>query len=57
VIDLKALRYAARSCRRIPGILGLVAFTLALGIGGTTAVFSVVDGLLRAGIESEARHR
>lgn len=32
--------------KRDAGLLGLVVVTLALGIGGTTAVFGVVDGLL-----------
>jgi putative ABC transport system permease protein len=42
----KALQLMARSVRRNPGILGLVVLTLGLGIGGTTAVFGVVDALL-----------
>jgi putative ABC transport system permease protein len=42
----KALRYTARGFRSSPGVIGLVVFTLALGIGGTTAVFGVVDGVL-----------
>jgi predicted permease len=43
---MSALRHALRSLRRSPGLFGLVVVTLALGIGGTTAVFTVVDGLL-----------
>lgn len=42
----RAFRHTARSFRRNPGTLGLVVFTLALGTGGTTAVFGVVDALL-----------
>ena len=42
----KALRYTARGFRSSPGVIGLVVLTLALGIGGTTAVFGVVDGVL-----------
>jgi predicted permease len=39
-------RHAARSLRRSPGFSLAVILTLALGIGGNTAVFSVVDQLL-----------
>ena len=43
---LQDVKYAARSLRRAPGFALAVVLTLALGIGGTTAVFSVVYGLL-----------
>lgn len=43
------LRFAARALRRRPAHAALVAGTLALGIGATTAVFTVVDrALLRS---------
>src|SRR4029079_957709 len=40
------LRHGARGLRRSPGFSLAVILTLALGIGGNTAVFSVVDQLL-----------
>jgi predicted permease len=43
---LKDLRYSARVLRRNPGFTVAFVLTLALGIGGNTAFFSFVHGIL-----------
>jgi len=43
---LRDLRHAFRSLRQSPGFALAVIVTLGLGIGGNTAIFSVVDQLL-----------
>src|SRR5262249_37278982 len=40
------VRYALRGLRRNPGFTAVVMLTLALGIGGTTATFRVVDAVM-----------
>jgi predicted permease len=42
----RELRYALRTLRRSPAFLAIAIVTLALGIGGATAVFTVVKGSL-----------
>jgi putative ABC transport system permease protein len=43
---LRDVRHVGRGLRRSPGFALAVVLTLALGIGGNTAIFSIVDQLL-----------
>ena len=43
---LQDLRYAVRTLRRARGFAAIAILTLGLGIGGTTAIYSVVDRVL-----------
>jgi predicted permease len=43
---IRDVRYACRTLRRAPGFTAVVLFTLALGIGGTVTMFSVMNAAL-----------
>jgi predicted permease len=43
---VRDLQYAVRTMRRAPGFAAAVILSLGLGVGGTTAIFSVVNAVL-----------
>jgi predicted permease len=54
---IQDLAYAVRNLRRHPFIGAVAVLTLALGIGGATAVFSVVDAVVLRPLPFESPHR
>jgi hypothetical protein len=50
---IQDVQYGLRQIRRSPGFAAVVVATLALGIGGSTAVFSVVQAVLLAPLPYE----
>ena len=54
---LREIRYAARTLRKSPGLTGIAVLALALGIGLTTIMFSIVHGAILKGLPFEDAHR
>src|ERR1041384_8238667 len=47
---IKDIRFALRGVRKHPAFMAIAIITLALGIGGSTSIFTVVDAALLRGL-------
>ena len=54
---IKDLKFAFRSLLKRPGFAAVAVVTLALGIGGSTAIFTVVDAALLRGLPYKSPDR
>jgi len=54
---IKDLKFAFRSLLKRPGFMAVAVVTLALGIGGSTAIFTVVDAALLRGLPYKEPNR
>src|SRR5436190_22338094 len=54
---LKDLKFALRSLLKRPGFVAVAVVTLALGIGGSTAIFTVVNAALLRGLPYKSPER
>ena len=54
---IKDLKFALRSLVKRPGFTAVAVITLALGIGGSTAIFTVVDAALLRGLPYKSPDR